>query len=567
MADYSSDSNKSIISKKKKENSTGQNPFQTSSYSENPFVSANQGNPFETNNGNSNPFISSNNTSVIQQKTIQKNPDLERRNAVKSLPQKAESNVPKTRARSNAVTSRPQTPVSGLPKTRARSNAISIPNGPNATALSGMEGDTSTATNGEPHPFETLEEGVDILSSDNLGLSGDIADVASIAGGIFSMANGIKGLMDPDADGFDKAMSSLELVSGAVGIVKTVADVAEAGKDMPIIGPIIGIVNSSLGMIKHGIKIVQHIKKLKDGVEEGTKAEEALVLSGEIIQVGLDIASIAKNVYDVVGTTAPGALEAAVPGLGIVMATIDIIRQGVEIAKAVQNYRTMSGFKDELKTQVKNDYSDVLTSDKSGTFGKFRSNDRTVEPNLTNAMNQETGDPANAGATANGKTSAREFALARELKKVNRKRIIRGAVNISADALMIAGDIATLSGVGASAGVGLKVGAAGVKIGSKLARFAKQKYRNSGRGDQSKTSDAKHAKRVTNIKFIFQMIKNLQPSDPEKETKAIRIKTYIEATGTGFKNFIKYKANPQAAAKLLYSAMKKREAGDKVSAK
>jgi hypothetical protein len=62
------------------------------------------------------------------------------------------------------------------------------------------------------------------------------------------------------------------------------------------------------------------------------------------------------------------------------------------------------------------------------------------------------------------------------------------------------------------------------------------------------------------------MIKNLQPSDPEKETKAIRIKTYIEATGTSFESFIKHKANPQAAAKLLYSAMKKREAADEVSA-
>jgi hypothetical protein len=538
MADYSSGSNKSIISKKKKENSTGQNPFQTSSYSENPFVSANQGNPFETNKESSNPFTSNSNTTVTQQKPIQRDVNFTKLSGTSSLDED----------RTNAQ---------GNPERINQADSIEG-KGPDSFEMAGEVLDTASSIHDE-FSDATNEAGEDLFN-----VPGEIGSVMGIAGGIFSMASGIKGLMDPDTDGFDKAMSVINIASGAGGVAQTITDIVQGEGGQA--APIIGIVNSSLGAIKNAIGVVKQIKKLKDGVEEGTKAQEALALASQITQVGLDIANIVKSIYEIVGTAAPGALEAAVPGLGIVMATIDIIQQGVEIAKAVQNYRTMSGFKDELKIQVKKDYSDVLTSDKSGIFGRFRSNDRTVEPNLTNAMNQEAGDPANAGATANGKTSAREFALARELKKVNRKRIIRGTINISADALTIAGDIATLSGVGAGVGVGLKVGAAGVKMGSKLARFAKQKYRDSGRGDQSKTSGAKHAKRVTNIKFIFQMIKNLQPSDPEKETKAIRIKTYIEATGTSFESFIKHKANPQAAAKLLYSAMKKREAADEVSA-
>ncbi len=530
MSDYTTANlDKKIPSKNKNKQEKQQGVSSQLSYAENPFESATDANPFGNAQNTGNPFVGSGNVQVSQMKPIQMN--------------------------------------------RKRSNAISIPNGPTSSALIGStsveDAHTNTIEGDEPSTFDAGKTAMDTTSSihgqfsdakDNAGnavyaVPDAVKGTVGIASGIFSFASGIKGLMDPDADGFDKAMSAIDVATGAGGVAQTITDLVqgEGGKAAPIIG----VVNSGLGLIKNAIGIVKQIKKLKDGVEEGTKANEAISLAGMIIQVGLDVANITKSIYDVVGTAAPGALEAAIPGLGIVMATIDIIQQGVEIAKAVQNFRKMSGFKEELKTNLKGSNPEVFTSEKSGIFGRFRSNDRTVEDKLEQAT----------AVQGEGGDNAREYALAREFKKVNRKRIIRGSINIAADALTIAGDIATLSGIGAGAGVGLKVGAAGVKGGMGLARFLKQKARDKGFGDQNKTSTKKHEKRVQHIKFIYQMIKNLKPYDPEKEAKAIRIKTYIEASGASFKAFIKYTADPQAAANLLYSAMKKREAGDKVSSK
>ena len=513
MSDYSPQDdkkNESLKKEKKEVLSKHQTPSFEQSFSDNPFVSKTSDNPFlSPAQKKSNPFFIS-----IQKK---KNP---------FLPIQKVNNPPASDFSSLQGVTQPGS-------VNIDSESPEIMDGLGDT----ME--TSDSIIGELDDAEMLSTGV--------------GEGFGIASSIFTFASGIKDMMDPESDAFDKVLAGFDLAAGVGGVTEQITKLIDGG-DPDSASSIIGIVNSSLGAIKNALTVVKQIKKLKDGVEEGAKAQEGLQLANDIAQVGLDIANITKSIYEAVGSTVPGALEQAIPGLGIVMAAIDIIQQAIELAHSVKNYRAMSGFKDDLKTSLKATNPEVFTSDKSGFLGRFRSDDRTVEDELDNATTGPNAD------------SAKEFKLARELKKTNRKRIIRQSALIGADVLTIAGEIATLTGVGAEVGVGLKIGAAGIKGGMKIGRFLKQKYRDSGRGDQRKSSQGKHKTRVDNIKFIFQMIKNLSTSDPQKEVKANRIKIYIEASGANFNTFIKYKTEPIKAAKLLYTAMKKREAGDEVSA-
>src|SRR5690606_13284805 len=68
--------------------------------------------------------------------------------------------------------------------------------------------------------------------------------------------------------------------------------------------------------------------------------------------------------------------------------------------------------------------------------------------------------------------------IAGQLQYINAKRVRRQVLNLTTQFTSIAGDIATLSGVGATVGVGLKAAASGTQLGAKGLRTLNQFGRN-----------------------------------------------------------------------------------------
>ncbi len=179
-----------------------------------------------------------------------------------------------------------------------------------------------------------------------------------------------------------------------------------------------------------------------------------------------------------------------------------------------------------------------------------------------------------------------ELDLAEELRSGNRKRVVRQAIHIAANATKIAGNIATLSGAGAIAGITLQASAAGVETSLPFFRALKQYGRNiaannKAKGesgisnwifDSDKSTKAKLDARKKNVVTIFNMVNSLNkflplPTDPvqkqEKQQKltaqATRVENYIRASGCSPKALYRNNGKPAEQAKMLLQALYQRE--------
>ena len=86
-----------------------------------------------------------------------------------------------------------------------------------------------------------------------------------------------------------------------------------------------------------------------------------------------------------------------------------------------------------------------------------------------------------------------EYEMAVEMKEFATKRTKRSSMKIGVELVKIAGDIAMLSGVGAVAGVPLKILAAGFEVGTGLFRSIKQYGRNRAASKNVKRTEAQAA--------------------------------------------------------------------------
>lgn len=158
------------------------------------------------------------------------------------------------------------------------------------------------------------------------------------------------------------------------------------------------------------------------------------------------------------------------------------------------------------------------------------------------------------------------------LKSINEKRLTRGAIKVGLEMVNIAGDIATLSGVGAEAGVPLKAAAAGVSASMAVARNAKQLGRNitAKTGEHNvmrkifnadKSSAKKTEKRDQHATLIMQMIADLPEFDAGKETiveQYQRVEDFISASGISPAALYRLNGKPKKQRELLMDGMKKR---------
>lgn len=200
--------------------------------------------------------------------------------------------------------------------------------------------------------------------------------------------------------------------------------------------------------------------------------------------------------------------------------------------------------------------------------------------------------------------------LTAELIKINGKRINRGWFiastqigEITGSLMSLGGSITTLAsgGIAAPASEALSIAGTSVGIASKATRigasiartgkqFVRDKTNNRAQGkkgffndtvglvghglnvisnkamktnaiDTSKTSTHKRANYGQMGKSIFSLMSNFNQNPDIGKAKSI--KSYIFATGVSYEKFATTKGNPDAAALMLYSAMKMRQASDK----
>jgi hypothetical protein len=170
------------------------------------------------------------------------------------------------------------------------------------------------------------------------------------------------------------------------------------------------------------------------------------------------------------------------------------------------------------------------------------------------------------------------------MEYINKKRLTRAGIKIGLDLLNIAGEIATLSGAGAMAGVPMKAAAAGASVGMSVFRKIKQAGRdkaNKERGNRlatnpqssatkwekvfnaDKNSEAKTAKRKKDTIYLIKQIGNL-PDDQtsvEFKNKKNTVESYINATGASpnavYRGFNSKGLN--GAMEVLIKSMAKRE--------
>ncbi|MEN9936404.1 MAG: hypothetical protein RLZZ387_2983 [Chloroflexota bacterium] len=126
------------------------------------------------------------------------------------------------------------------------------------------------------------------------------------------------------------------------------------------------------------------------------------------------------------------------------------------------------------------------------------------------------------------------YHVATEMKKINQERVVEGSVDIGVEVVKIAGDIATLSGVGAVAGMPLKFIASGVNLGRSAYKKGMQLYYDKT-NDAENSTQAKNARRVGHARTILEMARDLPNlSTPPKQGEVAPYKVVerlIAATG------------------------------------
>ena len=174
------------------------------------------------------------------------------------------------------------------------------------------------------------------------------------------------------------------------------------------------------------------------------------------------------------------------------------------------------------------------------------------------------------------------YDMAKEMSNINQKRINRSILHILADIAQIAGDVMTLTGVGAHAGAITKASAAALEGGAFLLRNGKQAFNDKGarqqqkqkssgedstifsrNADSTKSSYAKRARRTKHSVQILGMLKSVNPDADETTADAELAKfnlarTFISASGASMKKLATF-TDPKDMVSYLSEAMTERD--------
>lgn len=440
----------------------------------------------------------------------------------------------------------------------------------------------------------------------NMGIVGD-----SITGitGLLAMANGFVSLGDPEASTADLVEKALEIEQGAMKTGEAISKLTHtaSGSQDSTVASAFGSAFEGYGAAFSGIKeafvgmrqLVELINKHQD-YSTPEKAKAAGEIAIHAMETAKSIVLSVKAFMELVNGSASGQLMAAVPGLDIAVSGVNIIMEAYYLIISNNSRKEMNDQRNllannnkEEKNKLKEASSnyrkyDAAIANKKRIVEKYEKElanpgKKTDKPKLQSEIKRLKLEIAELETYKHevSREDVAEFTLATELRDANKKRVVRQGIHIATEMAKIAGSIATLTGVGAMGGGVVKGAAAATDLALPVARFAKQKARNSKakkeakailnkddvlkKGkifelDTSKSSYAKNDFRVKQVKYLIRLIVDLAYKDPAKDKKDFeKVKRYLKASGVNEGKLFSKNGDPQKQISILLNAFQQRE--------
>jgi hypothetical protein len=410
-----------------------------------------------------------------------------------------------------------------------------------------------------------------------------------VASSVFDTIGGIAGLVGlvktfKEADsGSKKAAAATETVEAVQKTFSGVANMVDysakvSGKedgvgDSSAVAGYAGSVGDGIAAIKSAFFAVKKIFELfrenagEKGLTDGEKFRGGMEVLNQGLQSAQSAVKTVKSILEVLelGT---GNLAKVVPGIGIAISAVKITIQVYDMIQSNVSRMQMTDIKRDFKEKYKANTKVVV--DKSSNW--FGAKSGTDKKELAKRKAELEAKPVPTPLEKEELSDIKEYELALEMKYINQKRLTRAGISLGLEMLSMAGDIATLSGAGAAAGVSMKAIAGGAKVGMSVARRVKQYGRDKAAQapadsawrsvfNADKSSQNKHDKRNKDVDVIFSMVRNLpEYTDDEAVQKQYqRVEIFIQASGCSTKELYKLNGDVEKQRELLMESMKKRE--------
>lgn len=446
----------------------------------------------------------------------------------------------------------------------------------------------------------------DKMHAKNMGIVGD-----SITGvtGLLAMANGFVSLGDPEASTADLIEKALEIEQGAMKTGEAISKLTHtaSGSQDSTVASAFGSAFEGFGAAFAGIKeafvgMRQLVELINEHQDYSTpeKAKAAGEIAIHAMETAKSIVLSVKAFMELVNGSASGQLMAAVPGLDIAVSGVNIIMEAYYLIISNNSRREMNDQRNLLANNKKEDKAklkeassnyrkyDAAIANKKRIVEKYenelanpgKKTDKSKLKKEIKRLNLEIAELETYKHEVSREDVA-EFTLATELRDANKKRVVRQGIHIANEMAKIAGSIATLTGVGAMGGGVVKGAAAATDLALPVARFAKQKARNSKakkeakailnkddvlkKGkfynlDTSKSGYAKNDFRVKQVKYLIRLIVDLACKNPAKDKKDFeKVKSYLKASGVNEGKLFSKNGDPQKQISILLKAFQQRE--------
>ena len=176
-----------------------------------------------------------------------------------------------------------------------------------------------------------------------------------------------------------------------------------------------------------------------DALEDAEKAVAGMEIVKSLLQGGKSVVDTINAFMRHLGTVSTGLVQAA-PGIGIAINACDMIVNGINIANS---YISMVEMRDD-KRGTKEKVLGRKANKSSGIRGFFGGHESAKDAARTTITRLGGKSALTDDETTELRTSE-DYILSKNLQRIAQKRINRGALNITSNAVNIAGDIAILS--------------------------------------------------------------------------------------------------------------------------
>ncbi|WP_409344359.1 hypothetical protein [Paenibacillus sp. MBLB4367] len=428
--------------------------------------------------------------------------------------------------------------------------------------------------------------------SDKIGVAGSVTGLLSGGlGGLMAMKKGVSAFRsttmttgekagaigEAGAEGVESVHKTFDGVANMVDSSAKVAGHSDGIGASDAVAGWSGSVGDAIGAIKSAFFTVKDIYTMfkeafsTEGITLDEVVEGSLSAISHALQAAKSVVKTVKSILDIlkIGTSALGT---AIPAIGIAISGIEITLKVYGMIKSSINHYRMTNIKRDFKKKYAAS-SFIKEERKLQVRGKtlWSGNTGVHKDKLDDRKNALSGSAARTDDEQQELNDIREYELAKEMKNINNKRLIRAGMQIGFEMVNIAGEIATLSGVGAKVGLPLKAVAAGAGVSMSIARKVKQLGRDRAAKpgawsvtkavfNAEKSSEKKHAKRAQDADVIMNMIAELPEFDNSEEVKKQyeHIEHFITASGCNPKSLYRLNGDPSAQRNLLIEGMKKR---------